>query len=499
MLSQYVRYRMVSITVCLASLVCLPINAQEPAPAPTDVPMVLHIGANEVVLDVVARDQHHNPVNDLAEGDFQVFEVGKHADKNPHRILSLRAIDPHKDASRAGASDSGFRISTGAICALNATTHYEIAIQAATEPGYHQVLVKTTRPGVTLSFRHHYYVGLNPDDAHVKNKKAASDDIALGEAACFHPLIPPTLAVSAHPIVVAGRKSTAYAVAVRPESFAGIGLNGTDTHVQLDFGLCTFDATGNFAQYLHSSVDKELDAAAMEKAQARGLVNLLEIPGDKPPDLARLVVRDRVTGNMGIVDVARPLSLAAQGDSGKKLERPVGSVRAFGSVTPRENTFCGDVYELSSGASALPEFWNLEPVGSIYTDTLNVVDQDMTKSEGIPGVTRSAMWFGVDYYGEFYITQPGDYVFEVESDDGSRVEIDNQQIIEVDGLHPAQARSAHIALAAGRHAIHIPYFQGSPPGLALMLRIKPPGGGMKLFNLGEFAAPGGAEGATASH
>ena len=43
----------------------------------------------------------------------------------------MRVVDPRKDASRGGRNESGFRISSGAICALNATTHYEIAIQAA--------------------------------------------------------------------------------------------------------------------------------------------------------------------------------------------------------------------------------------------------------------------------------------------------------------------------------------------------------------------------------
>ena len=68
---------------------------------------------------------------------------------------------------------------------------------------------------------------------------------------------------------------------------------------------------GAFAQYLHSKVEKELTGKDFERAQQRGLANVLEIPGAEPPYLARLVVRDRVTGNIGIVDVARPGSLAA--------------------------------------------------------------------------------------------------------------------------------------------------------------------------------------------
>ncbi|MGA2500301.1 MAG: hypothetical protein ABSH20_21375, partial [Tepidisphaeraceae bacterium] len=312
-----------------------------PPPLPDDGIAIIRLSTHEVILDVVARDRNQNPISDLTAGEFQVFELGKREDKTPHPILSMRMIDPHRDASHAGAKDSGFSISTGAICALNSTTHYEIAIQASPEPGFHQVLVRSTRPQVTLSFRHRYYVGLTADDAHPKSVKASAGDIALAEASCFHSSTPPTLAIRAHPLLVPGGNATRYAVLVRPESLAAIGLGGSNTRVQLDFGMCTFDATGGFAQYLHSSMDHQLNADELARTTSRGLVNLLEIPGAEPPPLARLVVRDRVTGNLGIVDVARPVTLAAQSDHDKALSRPVGSIRSFGVVTPRENTFCG--------------------------------------------------------------------------------------------------------------------------------------------------------------
>jgi len=55
--------------------------------------MILRVTTREVVLDVIARDKNHRPVGDLAENEFQVFDVGKHADKNPKHILSMRIID----------------------------------------------------------------------------------------------------------------------------------------------------------------------------------------------------------------------------------------------------------------------------------------------------------------------------------------------------------------------------------------------------------------------
>jgi hypothetical protein len=408
--------------------------------------------------------------------------------KEPRRILSFRKIDPHHDASRAGAEDSGFRISSGPICALNAATHYEIAIQASPEPGVHQIEVLATQRRITLAFRHRYYVGVSGDDANRRDRKAGSDGIALHEAACFHSLTPSTLAVTVHPLLSAGTGEARYAVIVRPESLAGIGLGGDNARVQLDFGMCTFDGSGTLVQYLHSSIDRMLKGEELQRAQTQGLSNLLEIPSSAP-DLARFVVRDRATGNLGIVDAARPVSLSAQGHAAAQLPRPNGSVRSFGVVTPRVDAFCGDVYELSSGAAELPDFWKLDPVGSIYTDMLKVYNQDIDLAEGIPGVTHNNTWFAVDYYGEFFVAKPGEYVFELESDDGSRLEIDNQLLIELDGVHSSLVKSGRVMLSTGLHRIHLPYFQGPPTSLALVLRVKPPGEAMRVFNIAEFAPP----------
>ncbi len=471
---------------CLAPLVCLSMAAQEATPpAQPETPMVLRVTTREVVLDVIARDKNHNPIGDLAESEFQVFDAGKHADKNPKHILSMRVIDPRTDPSNAGGHESGFSIRSGATCALSATPHYEIAIQASPEPGFHQILIKSTRAQVTLSFRHRYYVGPTPSES-AKQTKDSSESIALGDAACFHTLLPPTLAISAHPVV--SGNATRYEVVVRPESLGLIGLDGNNTRVHLDFGMCTFDASGNVAQYFHTSHDHQLTPSEVESAQAHGYGTELEIPGETP-HLVRLVVREHETGNLGIVDVSRPVSLAGQGGQDKFELPPVGTVRAFGVITPLPNSFCGDFYEISLGASAIPDFWNLDPIGSIYTNALNVQDQDVTGAIGIPGVSRSVMWFGIDYYGEFYITKPGEYKFDLESDDGSRLEIDNQRFIDNDELHPAASKTASVNLAVGRHTIHVPYFQGSPPGVALILTIKPPGGPTRPFNLADYPPP----------
>jgi PA14 domain len=483
------------IALCFVLSFCLPMAGQEPPPtapqtaapaASPDTPYVLHETSREVVLDVVARDKNGSPVNDLAANEFQIFDVGKGAGKDPKHILSMRIIESRGDPSVSKGNERGFSIRSGAACALRMTTHYQLAIQAASEAGFHEIAIKSTRAQISLSYRRHYYVGGIPKDSASKERKGSSESIALGDAACFHSLFPPSIAVTAHAIVIPGGKSTRYQLIVRPESLANIGLSGTNTQVHLDFGMCTFDASGDLGPYYHMSSDRQLTPEQLANAQAKGYGSLLDIPGDTPY-LVRLVVRDHETGNLGIADVSRPVSLEGQG---KFTPPPVGTIRAFGVVTPLPNSFCGDVYEVSDGTEKIPEFWNLDPIGSIYTNALNVVDQEVPPgTPGLPGVTRSIKWFGVDYYGEFYITKPGEYKFDLESDDGSRLEIDDKQIINNDELHSATSRTAKITLAVGKHTIHVPYFQGSPPGVALILTIKPPGEGTRPFNLNEFAAP----------
>lgn len=108
---------------------------------------------------------------------------------------------------------------------------------------------------------------------------------------------------------------------------------------------------------------------------------------------------------------------------------------------------------------------------------------------GIPGVAHNSLWFGIDYYGKFYVNKRGEYIFELQSDDGSKLEIEDRLLIDLDGVHPVTRRTATITLAAGWHSINVPYFQGPPTALALVLRIQPPGESMRPLNLNEFADP----------
>jgi hypothetical protein len=470
-----------------------------------ETPFILRLTTREIVVSVVAIDRRNRPVSDMKESEFQVFEVGKWP-KQPRQTLSaFHVMDPPMAMRKLGrdARAQSFRVRSDG-CAINWRTHYDIAFHPSPggwAGGYHEVLVTTTRPHVKLLFRRRYFVG----ETKILSKPGLSGDpkwnAELQVAACYHPLVPPSIALSAQPVSTVDG-SLRFSLSVQADSLAFIALSGEARQVQLDYGICTFDAEGLPLNYMHTSIERTLTPLEYERAMERGFEEQLELPGQGEVAVVRFVVRDHKTGNLGTLTVAIPnpardaLEAAqskvreshAQADIARVgYQRAAdGPIRSFGSIVPQAGAMCGDVYELPDGTLNLPDFWRMQPIGTIYTYELDVPAQNIENSSAIPGVILKVDWFGIDYYGEFHIETAGDYTFELLSDDGAMLYIDGNPIIDLDGLHDVLGKHALVHLDVGTHTLHLPYMQG-PGGLALILLIKPPGGEYRVFNLQDFS------------
>jgi hypothetical protein len=150
------------------------------------------------------------------------------------------------------------------------------------------------------------------------------------------------------------------------------------------------------------------------------------------------------------------------------------SENPFGSANEDLSSLRGDIYYLPEGASALPNFSTLTPVGSIYTKTLDVPQRSF--DSGFPGVTDRFEWFAIRYTGSFQVDQEGEYSFRLVSDDGSRLFIDGNKIIDNDGTHAPASVSGSAYLTRGTHQMEVDYFQGPRQYVALQLFWTPPGG-----------------------
>ena len=96
---------------------------------------------------------------------------------------------------------------------------------------------------------------------------------------------------------------------------------------------------------------------------------------------------------------------------------------------------------------------------------------------------------GVNYQGVFGVDKPGKYEFDLLSDDGAKVYIDDKLIVSDDTLHSPEGSRGKLRLETGAHSIRVSYFQGPRTEVALVLLVKPPGGGWRLFDTRDFPDP----------
>ena len=137
----------------------------------------------------------------------------------------------------------------------------------------------------------------------------------------------------------------------------------------------------------------------------------------------------------------------------------------FGTTVATNSWLQGQVYDLKPGTGRLPRLDRMKPTATIYTNMLNVWPQRF--DQGFPGIMDRFEWFAIDYHGNFWIEQAGEYRFSLLSDDGARLAIDNQEFVNNDGIHAASALSGSAVLSQGAHTINVSYYQGPRFAVAL--------------------------------
>jgi PA14 domain len=506
-------------------------GANNPPPPPPEIPYTLQITTREVLVDVIAVDSRNQPIVDLTAADLKAVEEISPSHELPVSISSLRLIDPTA-VDPGPLPGGGFRIAANESCLQRQTIHYELAYHPGPQgltSGYHEVLILSSRRGVRLFYRHSYYIGATAPSDSTPQKSSSEIDHELQIDACSHPVAPLSISLRAYRISTGSEDHVRYGVSIESGSLDFVSYPENRRQLQLDYGACNFSAAGRPINYMNASTDQVLTPVEFARAQAHGFNRLFDFAPPKDLAMTRFVVRDRATGNLGLVDVTFPLpeesphadpavmeelrreilwneqaqakqeeAEAIAGAAGVKppppshlyTVPPKGPLGSFGSVVPHSNAFCGDVYELQANILRLPDFRALDPIGSIYSYSLAVPNQIFEGTNGIAGVTDRTIWFGVDYHASFWIRKAGTYNFEMTSDDGAILQIDDQRVIDLDNLHSALTKPGHIALDAGRHTIHVPYYEGTPYAVALSLWVRNPGEeDWKIFDLRDFADP----------
>ena len=79
--------------------------------------------------------------------------------------------------------------------------------------------------------------------------------------------------------------------------------------------------------------------------------------------------------------------------------------------------------------------------------------------------------FGARITGQLGVSAPGNYLFTLNSDDGSLLFIDGSLVVNDGGAHPPVVVSGSAALTSGSHSFRIEFFEccGGPSGVDLYL------------------------------
>ena len=476
------------------------VKREEITPSHTSRGYTLRVTTREVVVEIVARNRENHPVSDLTESDFQVFEGDHKNDAHLRPISGFRVIDPGAQVDQTTLAKGAVVLPLGGRCEIRSTVHYELAFHPASwTSGIHTIRVVTNRKHVNLSYRAEFYVGVQEvrqADPPVSREKLKSE---LASAACYHGSVPPSILLDVTQLDSLDPHLQRYEFRIPPESLKLAGIDEGSHQLQLEFGICTFSRSGNILGSWQTSLNLAVSDEQLSTILDRGWQEVINIPRKGIPALSRVVVLEPRSGNVGMIDLVTGThqtenKIAPVDSRRQRLYLPendederVGSHLSLGSIVPAPGAFCGDVYELPTTTTLLPsDFRALNSVGAVFTDSFNVPERAL--GHGLPGSTSRSEWFGVDYYGEFWVTTPGKYDFVLAADDGADLYIDDHLLINDDGIHPPRTITKSIELTTGRHTIHLPYFEG-PTYVSLILQVKPPNGILDVFDIRDYRKP----------
>jgi hypothetical protein len=88
-----------------------------------------------------------------------------------------------------------------------------------------------------------------------------------------------------------------------------------------------------------------------------------------------------------------------------------------------------------------------------------VVEVGAVEGVGIPAQHVGQTDFVLELMGWLDVPEDGEWVFELESDDGSQLYVRDRLVVDVDGLHAARAAQGVVALDAGPQPVRVLFFQ----------------------------------------
>lgn len=187
------------------------------------------------------------------------------------------------------------------------SSYYEIAYypDASDWHGeFHKIVVKSSHPGVQLSFRQGYYARSEGQTAKAEEKHG--NDPQLQEAACGDLLTSTSVLVVAEPLPPDQPGQVKYFMAIGGKMLTFAPSDNGTHEMRLDLAVCTLDHGGKPLQYLQDHVQQQIAEKEYATTSARGISHVVQFAPKPETTRVRLVVRDVASGRLGSVDIPYP-------------------------------------------------------------------------------------------------------------------------------------------------------------------------------------------------
>jgi len=190
------------------------------------------------------------------------------------------------------------------------SSYYELAYYPASDwhGEFRRIIVKTSRPGVQLSYREGYFAHENTPGKEKEKDKSGNDPL-LQEAACGDLLTATSILVVGRMLPPDDPKQVKYYLNVDAKMLTATGGDDGNLELRLEFAVCAFDRSGKAVQYMQDSVSQKFTRT--EYSSMRGFPHVVEFAPREGTTRVRLAVRDTATGKVGSVDVSYSTSTTA--------------------------------------------------------------------------------------------------------------------------------------------------------------------------------------------
>ncbi|HZE81783.1 MAG TPA: VWA domain-containing protein [Candidatus Polarisedimenticolia bacterium] len=222
---------------------------------------------------------------------------------------------------------------------------------------FRKISVKTTRPGVQLSYREGYFA--RESDATVAAKDAKDTDTHLSQAACNDFLTATTILLEATALPPDEPGQTKYFMVIDPNALSFGAPEGGVRNLQMELATCMFNKRGLPLQYNRQTIHQKFTEAEYEFSRKHGISHSISFVPKPGTARVRVLVCDTRTGMIGSVELPHPaqiISTAKPEAGGGEPAQASSQASTTSPASPRLIKFRG-----KDGRAGILE-WNAERI-----------------------------------------------------------------------------------------------------------------------------------------